>query len=130
MMYKLSKLPYAYDSLEPYIDKRTMEIHHTKHHQAYIDNLNKVLEKYPEIADKPLSVLMKNLNSLGLDEGDKTLLKNHGGGHLNHELFWSIMGPKKKIDHRLTEEIAKTFGSVDDFKTKFTQVATTRFGSG
>lgn len=130
MNYQLPKLPYSYDALEPYIDKQTMEIHHTKHHQAYIDNLNKVLEKHPEITDKPVKDLLKNLNSHGLDELDKTMLKNHGGGHLNHEFFWAIMGPKKVIDQLLLGEITKTFGSIDAFKEKFTQAAMARFGSG
>lgn len=130
MKYTLPALPYTYDALEPYIDKQTMEIHHTKHHQAYVDNLNKVLEKHPEIAEKPLADLMKNLSTLGLDEKDKTMLKNHGGGHLNHEFFWSIMGLKKDADQKLIAEITKSFGSIDEFKVQFTQAATTRFGSG
>jgi len=130
MKYTLPKLPYGYDALEPYIDKQTMEIHHTKHHQTYIDNLNKVLEKHSEIAEKPLSELMKSLNTLGLDEKDKTMLRNHGGGHLNHEFFWDIMGPKKVTDQKLLDEITKTFGSLNEFKAQFTTAATTRFGSG
>ena len=130
MAHTLPKLPYGYDALEPHIDARTMEIHHTKHHQAYIDNLNKVLEKHPEISDRPLPDLLKNLDTLGLDEKDKTMLRNHGGGHLNHEFFWSIMGPSKQNDQKLTDEIRKAFDSVDGFKAQFTQAAQTRFGSG
>lgn len=130
MKHTLPKLPYSNDALEPYIDGRTMEIHHTKHHQGYIDKLNAVLEKHPNIADRPVEDLLKNLESLSVDEKDKKMIRNHGGGHLNHSLFWQIMGPKKKVDNKLVKDIAKTFGSLDDFKKQFTDLATTLFGSG
>ena len=130
MKYELPKLSYPYDALEPYIDARTMEIHHTKHHQAYIDKLNAVLEKYPALAHRKLEDLLRELPSLPVEEADRTALKNHGGGHLNHSLFWQIMGPQKEIDEELTEEIKKTFSSVEEFKKIFTQVAVTQFGSG
>lgn len=129
-MYTLPKLPYSYDALEPYIDKATMEIHHTKHHQAYIDKLNTVLEKYPDIINKPLADLLRELISLPIDEADKTAIRNNGGGHANHSLFWDIMSPTKSVDEKLTKEIVDTFGSLEEFKEKFTQSATTRFGSG
>ena len=130
MKYELPKLPYDYNALEPYIDATTMEIHYTKHHQAYVDKLNAVLEKYPDLVDQPLENLMKNYEALEMDEKDKLTFLNNGGGHLNHTLFWSIMGPKKEIDEKLVEEIKTTFGSVEDFKKKFAEAATMRFGSG
>lgn len=130
MKYELPKLNYAYDSLEPYIDTKTMEIHYAKHHQAYIDKLNGVLEKYPDLVDKKLEDLLKGLPSLAMEEADKTALKNHGGGHLNHALFWQIMSPQKQVDTMLADEIIKTFGSVDEFKKLFSDMARGHFGSG
>ena len=130
MKYTLPVLPYAYNALEPAIDARTMEIHHTKHHQAYIDKLNEVLGKHPEIAETPLEVLMEGLETLQIPDADKTMLRNHGGGHLNHSFFWKIMGPEKKIDEALCDEIAKEFGSVEAFKKEFAAAAMGRFGSG
>ncbi len=130
MKYELPPLPYSYDALEPYIDSRTMEIHHTKHHQAYVNNLNAVLEKYPDLQDKALEDLLRNLSSLKMEEKDRTILKNHGGGHINHSLFWQIMGPSKQVDEVLRAEIQKEFGSFDEFKKVFSQTAIAHFGSG
>lgn len=130
MKYELPKLEYGYDSLEPYIDAKTMEIHYTKHHQSYVDKLNAVLEKYPDLANKTLDELLKDLPSLAMEEGDKATLKNNGGGHLNHTLFWRIMSPQKQIDATLTDEIIKTFGSMEEFKKIFSDTATKHFGSG
>ncbi len=130
MPYALPSLPYAYDALEPFIDAKTMEIHHTKHHQAYIDKLNDVLAKHPELADRPLEDLLLNLKSYNLPEADKTQIRNHGGGHSNHTFFWQIMGPTKSVDQVLVDDIIKTFGTLDDFKKKFTDLATALFGSG
>ena len=130
MKYELPQLPYAYNALEPYIDTETMKIHHSKHHQAYIDKLNAVLEKYPALADKKLEDLAKDLPSLPMEEGDKTALKNHGGGHLNHSFFWTVMSPEKQIDEMLLEEIKKIFNSLEEFKKVFSQSAMTHFASG
>lgn len=130
MKHTLPPLPYSYDALEPYIDAKTMEIHHTKHHQAYVDKLNAALEKYPELQEKPLEDLLKDLNSLGIDEKDKTAIRNHGGGHLNHSLFWQIMGPVKDLNDVLMREIADDFGSIEEFKKLFTEAAANHFGSG
>ncbi|OGG26844.1 superoxide dismutase [Candidatus Gottesmanbacteria bacterium RIFCSPLOWO2_01_FULL_39_12b] len=130
MKYQLPLLEYPYNALEPYIDAQTMEIHHTKHHQAYIDNLNKVLEKYPKIEGQKLEDLLKSLNTLTMDERDKKMLRNHGAGHLNHTLFWQIMGAKKELDEKLVAEVIKEFGTIDEFKKLFNQTALSHFGSG
>ncbi len=130
MRYELPKLEYGYDSLEPYIDAKTMEIHYAKHHQGYIDKLNAVLEKYPDLADKKLEDLLKDLSSLPVEEGDRATLKNNGGGHLNHSLFWQIMSPQKQINTTLAEEITKTFNSMEEFKKLFSDTAAKHFGSG
>ena len=130
MKYELPKLSYSYDALEPYIDAKTMEIHHSKHHLAYVDKLNNILEKYQDLADNKLEDLIANLHDLPMTEEDKKLLKNNGGGHLNHSLFWQIMGPKKEIDQVLVEEIKRTFSSVEEFKKIFSDAAAKHFGSG
>lgn len=130
MKYQLPSLSYAYKALEPYIDEETMRIHHTKHHQAYIDNLNMVLEKYPEYENFTLEHLMRDLDNLEVTEADKILIKNHGGGHLNHSFFWTIMGPEKQIDNDLTNRIINKWGDIDSFKKEFGKVALSRFGSG
>lgn len=130
MKYTLPKLTYEYNALEPFIDAQTMEIHYTKHHQAYIDKLNGVLEKYPQYAERPLEQLMQDLSGLEMDTKDKTVLQNHGGGHLNHSFFWTIMASKKEIDEALSAKIIKTFGTVDEFKELFSNAAVNCFGSG
>ncbi len=130
MKHTLPQLPYPYDALEPYIDARTMELHHTKHHQTYIDKLNAVLEKYPDLQDKSVEELLLGWDKLTIDEKDKTAIRNHGGGHANHSLFWEIMAPKKEIDETLVADIESTFGSIDDFKKKFSDIAAAQFGSG
>lgn len=130
MKYELPKLPYGYDALEPYIDAKTMEIHHTKHHQTYVTKLNDALDKHPEIADKPLEELLRNLESV--PEDIRTAVRNHGGGHVNHSFFWTIMGPSAggEPTGKLGEGIAQTFGSFSKFKEDFTKAATGVFGSG
>lgn len=130
MKYELPKLPYAYDALEPYIDAKTMEIHYTKHHQTYVDKLNAALEKYPDLVGKPVEELLMNLESLKVDEADRTAIRNHGGGHFNHSLFWNYLNPANQKDELLTKEIASVFGSVDEFKKQFSDSALKLFGSG
>lgn len=129
MAYTLPPLPYAYDALEPHIDARTMEIHHTKHHQAYIDNANKALEG-SDMADLPVEELIQELDSVPADK--KTALRNNAGGHANHSLFWQVMGPGKggQPSGELADAINSAFGSFDAFKEKFEDAAKTRFGSG
>lgn len=130
MKYQLPKLNYSYDALEPYIDRQTMEIHYTKHHQGYIDKLNAVLGKYPNISERNLEGLLRNYADLEMEEKDKIIFKNNGGGYLNHSLFWEIMGDKKEIDKKLIERIKDAFGSVEDFKEAFSNAAISHFGSG
>jgi len=130
MAYSLPSLPYAYDALEPHVDRMTMEIHHTKHHQAYINNVNKALEAHPDLAKKPIDDLMRGLSSV--PEAVRTAVRNNGGGHSNHALFWTIMGPNAggPPSGELAAAINSTFGSFDNFKTQFANAGVTRFGSG
>lgn len=130
MSFTLPKLAYAYDALEPFIDAKTMEVHHSKHHQTYTDNFNAVLAKYPALEKMSAEEILKNLNTLEVEEKDGIAIKNHGGGYLNHKIFWESMAPKKEIDTALVEEIKKTFGSVEEFKKLFTEAAMKQFGSG
>jgi Fe-Mn family superoxide dismutase len=130
MTHKLPALPYEYSALEPHIDTRTMAVHHDKHHQAYVDNLNRALEGYPELQEKSTLQLLLDLDSV--PEQIRTAVRNNGGGHLNHTMFWNGLywsGPGKPAG-QLAEEIGKAFGSFDDFKAAFSQAATTLFGSG
>ena len=130
MAFELPKLPYAEDALEPYIDAQTMNIHHTKHHQTYINNLNAALEKHPELANKSLEDLLSDLNAV--PEDIRTAVRNNGGGTWNHNMFWEIMGPKMSPTPSgdLMQALEASFGSFDAFKEEFTKAATTRFGSG
>ncbi|MDQ6706505.1 MAG: superoxide dismutase [Acidobacteriota bacterium] len=131
MPFTLPPLPYAPDALEPYIDKQTMEIHHDKHHAAYVTNLNKALESAPELADKPIEELLAN-NCGAVPEAIRTAVRNNGGGHINHSMFWQIIGPHAGGPPigNLAQAIISTFGGFDQFKEKFNAAATTRFGSG
>ncbi len=130
MAFELPKLAYAYDALEPHIDARTMEIHHSKHHQTYITNLNNAVEKTPELQGKSLEELLRGVNSLS--EAVRGVVRNHGGGTHNHNLFWEVMGPNGGgvPAGDLAKAIDASFKSFDDFKAEFTAAATTRFGSG
>ncbi len=129
MKHTLPSLPYAYNALEPYIDEQTMTIHHTKHHQAYIDNLNKAIEGSAQ-ADWTLEDLIKKLDQL--PENIRTAVRNNGGGHINHGLFWQVMGPngKGKPEGKLLEDINAAFGSFEKFQEEFETAGKTQFGSG
>ncbi|MFP4111830.1 MAG: superoxide dismutase [Candidatus Woesearchaeota archaeon] len=126
--YKLPEIGYSYDALEPYIDAKTMEIHHTKHHQAYVDKLNAALEKHPELAQKSPEDLVKDLDSM--PEDIKIAVRNHGGGHVNHSFFWQILKKDVSPEGSLIDAINEKFGSLDAFKDKFFNTAKGRFGSG
>ena len=130
MAYELPKLPYPNDALEPHIDAKTMEIHHDKHHQAYITNLNKALEGKADLAAKSIEDLISNLNAV--PEDIRTAVRNNGGGHANHSFFWQIMGPNGggEPTGKLADDIKSTFGSFDAFKEKFEAAGIGRFGSG
>ena len=130
MKFELPKLPYDYNALEPYIDAKTKEIHHTKHHQTYVDKLNGVLEKYTPLQGRPIEELLADLPKLQVDEADRKLIQNHGGGHHNHSLFWKYLDPANKKDELLSKEIISTFGSTDEFKKQFSDMALKVFGSG
>ncbi len=130
MAYELPPLPYAFDALEPHIDARTMEIHHGKHHQAYVNNINKVLEGHADLAAKPIEQLLREIHTV--PESIRQAVINHGGGHANHALFWQIMGPGKggQPKRALADDIINTFGSVDKLRDELSAAAATRFGSG
>ena len=130
MAFTLPKLPYEFNALEPHIDARTMEIHHDKHHQAYVNNLNAAIEKHPELANKSIDDLIKDLNAV--PEDIRTAVRNNGGGHWNHSMFWEIMGPKAggEPSGALAEAIRKVFGDFKTFKEKLAAAGVGQFGSG
>ena len=131
MAFTLPPLPYAPEALEPHIDKTTMEIHHDKHHGAYVTNLNKALESAPELQNKTIEELLAN-NLAVVTDTIKTAVRNNGGGHFNHSLFWNLLSPKGggAPTGNIASVMTGTFGSFDAFKEKFTMAATGRFGSG
>jgi len=130
MAYSLPDLPYAYDALEPHIDAKTMEIHHTKHHQAYISKANAALEGHSDLVAKSIEDLVSDLSAV--PEAIRGAIRNNGGGHANHSLFWTVMSPNGggAPSGELADDINSTFGSLDTFKEQFTNAAATRFGSG
>ena len=131
MPFSLPPLPYPTDALEPHIDKMTMEIHHGKHHNAYVTNLNKALESAPNLASKTIEELLAN-NCAIVPDNIKTAVRNNGGGHINHSMFWAIMGPKAggQPSGGLADAIKSAFGGFDPFKEKLVNAGITRFGSG
>jgi Fe-Mn family superoxide dismutase len=130
MAFELPKLDYPYDALEPYIDARTMEIHYSKHHAGYVSKTNAALESHPDLAGKGIDELLSDLNAL--PEDLRTAIRNNGGGHSNHSLFWKVMAPGAGGEPKgsLAEAIAAKFGSFDSFESEFSKAAATRFGSG
>jgi len=130
MAHSLPPLPYPSNALEPHIDKQTMEIHHDKHHNAYVTNLNAALEKAPELQSKSVDDLLRGINSV--PEAIRTAVRNNGGGHANHTMFWQIMGPNAggEPGGPIADAIKSAFGSFDKFKEEFKKAAVGRFGSG
>ena len=130
MAFKLPDLPYSFDALEPVIDAKTMEVHHDKHHATYVNNLNKAVENYPEWASKSIEDLMIHLKEV--PEEIRTAVRNNGGGHYNHSLFWKMMAPvgTTELKGALLDKINESFGSFDELKKQFAAAATGRFGSG
>jgi len=129
MAHEVPPLPYAYNALEAAIDEQTMQLHHDKHHAAYVNNLNAALEKYPELQGKSAEELIKDLGSV--PEAIRTAVRNNGGGHVNHTMFWQIMGPNGgEPSGPVADAINQTFGSFEDFKKQFNDAGVKRFGSG
>lgn len=128
MSYSLPSLPYAYDALEPHFDKQTMEIHHTKHHQTYVNNANTVLEAYPELTSLSVEELIQDLDKVPADK--RTFMRNNAGGHANHSLFWKGLKTGTTLGGDLKAAIERDFGSVEKFQEEFEKAAATRFGSG
>jgi Fe-Mn family superoxide dismutase len=130
MPHSLPALPYGFDALEPHIDAQTMQIHHGKHHQAYVTNLNAALDKHPALHQKSLDDLLRGIETV--PEDIRGAVRNHGGGHHNHSLFWTLMSPKGggEPKGKLAKALADAFGDFAKFKNEFTQAAATRFGSG
>lgn len=130
MTYTLPDLPYAYDALEPYIDEETMHLHHDKHHNTYVTNLNSAIEKYPELGEKTIEELLSDMDAIPTDI--KTAVCNNGGGHANHSFFWEIMAPNAggEPTGEIKEAINEAFGDFSSFKEEFKKAAAGRFGSG
>ncbi|MFZ5376382.1 MAG: superoxide dismutase [Patescibacteria group bacterium] len=131
-MHVLPQLSYSYDALEPYFDALTMETHYSKHHQTYVDKFNAALESFPDLQNLSPEQLLSQLNELKVDDKAKTALRNHGGGHANHSLFWQLLIPAgdQVFSDKLQQLLVDHFGSVETFKTKFSEAALGQFGSG
>lgn len=130
MAYKVPPLRFAYDALDPYIDAETMELHHDRHHQTYVENLNKAIEPSPHLADLTIEDLLRRLDQV--PEPIRMAVWNHGGGHANHQFFWEILGPKARSSPKgaIADAITKDFGSFERFQSLFTDAAAKHFGSG
>jgi Fe-Mn family superoxide dismutase len=130
MAHKLPPLRFGYDALEPYIDAETMELHHDKHHRAYVDNLNKALEPYPQLAELAVEDLLRRLDQV--PDAIRTAVRNNAGGHVNHQLFWDILGPPADRSPKgaIGDALKRDFGSFEHFQSLFTDAATKHFGSG
>lgn len=128
MFHQIKDLPYGYDALEPVIDQKTMEIHHDKHYAGYVEKLNAALEKFPELADKTIEDLLKNLNEA--PEEIRTAVKNNGGGAVNHEIYWDLLKKDAPIGGEILTAIEKKFGGLPEFKKQFSDVSAKFFGSG
>ncbi len=130
MAYQLPPLPYSYDALQPFIDAETMRLHHAKHHQAYIDAVNKAIEPYPQFTNIIIEDLLRHLNEV--PEEIRATVRNQGGGHANHQFFWKVIGPARETQPEgvLAEFISRDFGSIAQFQAKFTEFAAQHFGSG
>jgi Fe-Mn family superoxide dismutase len=130
LAHEVPPLPYDYAALEPHIDETTMHLHHDKHHQAYVNNLNAAIEKHPELANRPAEDLLRKLDSV--PEDVRTAVRNNGGGHVNHTMFWQIMKPKGggEPTGKIADQIKKDFGSFEDFKKQFNETTAKQFGSG
>lgn len=126
--HELQKLEYDYNALEPYMDEATVRLHHDKHHQTYVDNLNLALDKHPELYEVELGTLLSDLNKV--PENIRTQVRNHGGGVWNHNLFWKILKKNVQMPNEIKSEIEKTFGSVEKFREEFKKAALGQFGSG
>jgi len=130
MKHTLPELKYSYDALEPYIDAATMEVHYSKHHQAYCDKMNGVLEKYPDFSEKDPVELLRMIDIIQMEETDKKVFRNNAGGYVNHNIYWESMSPKKEVDVILIKEIEQEFESLEKFKELFEATALGQFGSG
>ena len=128
MLHKLPEVGYAYDALEPYFDKQTMEIHHTKHHQTYVDKLNAALEGHEDLQNKEVEDLLRDLQAV--PDNIRTAVKNHGGGHFNHSFFWPMLRKETSFGGDVAQAINAAFGSFDNFRDKFSNAAALLFGSG
>jgi superoxide dismutase, Fe-Mn family len=128
MTFELPKLPYEYNALEPHIDKATMEVHHDKHHQAYTDKFNTALEKHPKLFEKSAEEIIADLDAVS--EDIRAAVRNHGGGYVNHALFWQILGKNNELKGKLREVIEKEFNTVEEFMKQFEEAAMSQFGSG